>query len=107
MFAIAMPDYQISIDLKALLDQVDNWKIIQLIPDSGKYHHFHFANSLTTTTRNDTTVTSFDAQAVGGTPATSSSASCSTTPRSAWAAGPSAPSNAGTATHAGECVGEG
>ena len=65
---IVMPDYQTAIDLKALLDQVDNGKIIQLSPDSGKYSHFHFANSLTTTTLNDATVTTFNAQVVGGTP---------------------------------------
>ncbi len=65
---IVMADYQTAIDLKALLDQVDKGKIIQLRPDSGKYRHFHFANSLTTTTLNDATVTTFDAQVVGGTP---------------------------------------
>jgi hypothetical protein len=65
---IVMADHQTAIDLKALLDQVDNGKIIQLSPDSGKYRHFHFANSLTTTTLDDTTVTTFDAQVVGGTP---------------------------------------
>ena len=64
---IVMPDYQTAIDRKALLDQVDKRKIIQLGQDSGKYSHFHFANSLTTTL-NDATVTTFDAQVVGGTP---------------------------------------
>lgn len=67
MATIEMADYQTAIDLKTLLDQAVKGKITQLSPDSGKYPHFSFTNSLFTTTLHDTTVVTFDVQIVSGT----------------------------------------